>query len=166
MAYQNKPLANTALRFVLEALIPYSEANLQLVFKPNTFFNELEKRQDGRIYSRSALRKAYYLARQSDMVTLDPNGQPHVSALARQKLRPYEPHLLANSRLMVIFDIPEQQKRLRQQLRLLLCELKFVKIQQSVWASDYDSRDILTTEITRLKIQQYVEIYEAVLVST
>lgn len=162
MSYQNKPFADTALRYVLEALIPYSEANLQLVFKPNVFFNELKKRQDGRAYSRSALSKAYYRARQSKMVTIDTNGRPLVSELALQKLKPYEPQLLANSRLMVIFDIPEQQKHLRQQLRLLLRELKFVKIQQSVWGSDYDSRDILAQEIARLEIQHYVELFEAV----
>jgi len=37
-----KVLPNTALAYVLESLIPYSDANIKLAFKPHLFFNDLE----------------------------------------------------------------------------------------------------------------------------
>lgn len=62
---------------------------------------------------------------------------------------------------MVIFDIPENERNLRDHLRLLLKELKFKKVQQSVWVCKYDFREYITAEIKENGLQKYVQVYES-----
>lgn len=151
-------LPDTAMRYVLEALLPYSDANLKLAYKPHAFFNDLEKISR---YSRASIRKAYYTARRQGLVTLTDAGTPILSELAIDSLRPYTPQRLDNSKILVMFDIPESLKARRSTLRLALKELRFQQVQKSVWSSKYDSRDILRKIISNLAIDDYVEIFEA-----
>lgn len=45
---------------------------------------------------------------------------------------------------VLIFDIPERRKGLRQQLRSMLDRIGFVRLQNSVWAYPYDCEDLVT----------------------
>lgn len=159
-------LPNNALRHVLMALIPYTEANLKLAFKPNEFFNDLDRidRAEKR-YARSSLRSAYYQAiSQGYLEILD--GQPFLTDKGTESLAPYQPKQLENSCILVIFDIPETKRHKRQIFRRLLRELKFQQVQKSVWKCGFECRDILAAEITYLRIEPHVEIFEAVEIST
>lgn len=154
-------LPDTAIRFVLEALIPYSKANVELAFKPNTFFNHLEQISDKKRYSRSAIKTAYFRARKLGYI--DTSGTvPRVTEGARQMLKPYRPTKLKLARLLVMFDIPEDHKNQRDQFRQLLRELKFVHIQKSVWSSEFDSRAIIRRAVYDLDIAGFTIVYEAV----
>lgn len=151
-------LPQTATRYVLESLIPFSNANLKLTFSPRRFFGELEKTRD---YSSSTLRQAYYAARRKGLIQMDESGLPQLSDRAQQQIRNYAPKQLAGARVMVIFDIPEERAYQRQWFRSLLRELKFEQIQKSVWMSDYDCFEVLSAGILEQKIEQYVRVYEA-----
>jgi len=62
---------------------------------------------------------------------------------------------------MVIFDIPEDSADLRRKFRLLLIQLQFKQVQQSVWMSDKDYCAILADSIKDLGLQDWVQLYEA-----
>jgi len=45
---------------------------------------------------------------------------------------------------LLIFDIPEQRKRIRGQIRSTLTALGFIRLQDSVWVYPYDCEDYMT----------------------
>lgn len=142
---------------VLLGLIPYTRENLQLAFKPNAFFNELERTSS---YKRATLQSALWKAKQRGLVkregkliTLTAKGLAGVQPFVAQKLG-------KQVRLMIIFDIPEKRAAARRRLRALLYEWKFKQVQKSVWASPYDYCDTLIEAIQELRIEDCVELYE------
>ncbi|OVE78551.1 hypothetical protein BVY00_02505, partial [bacterium G20] len=96
----------SALIFVLKGLIPYSRQNMLLAFKPNAFFNELEKISR---YKRWTIEKAFYEAQRKELIAKEAN----VMRLTRKGRRIIQPfvakHLSNDAKLMVIFDIPEDK---------------------------------------------------------
>ncbi|MBW3569421.1 CRISPR-associated endonuclease Cas2 [Candidatus Parcubacteria bacterium] len=153
-------LPDSALVYILKGLaVPLSEANVKLSFKPGLFFNDLEKISAKK---RQSLKNSYYKAIKSKLIELDDQGFPRLTSKGRKKFQLYEPKKLSNSaKLMVVFDIPEDERHKRRHLRTLLKELYFNKIQQSVWVSSYDCKDYLAAEIKNYNLQKYVFVYEA-----
>ena len=62
---------------------------------------------------------------------------------------------------VVIFDIPEEFRTARCQLRRLLRQSGFIKIQQSVWASQADTYEIVVEFVKLAKIARWVNVYRA-----
>lgn len=156
----NDQLPKTSLAYVLQALVPYSKANLKLSFKPKQFFSDLEKISNTR---RRSLQSAYYRAQKAGLIELDAQKIPRLTATGQLKAKRYQAkHLNNNARLLVIFDIPEEEGWKRQRLRRLLRELKFKPIQKSVWESETDHRDILLAEVKQYDLQNHLRLYEAV----
>lgn len=151
--------------YVLSALIPYTESNLKLSFKPSVFFNDLEKLDQIKA-QKNSVRTAYYRAVKQQLIELDNQGVPYLTEKGLRKVKPYKPRKLKGSLLMVIFDIPETERYKRQRLRLLLKELSFQKRQQSVWVSDKDHRQYLKAEIAEHGLKDYVEVFEARFIKT
>ena len=52
---------------------------------------------------------------------------------------------------IVVFDIPERRRQLRDRLRDLVRSLGFYRLQQSVWVYPYDCEEIITLLKTELK---------------
>lgn len=146
------------LLYVLLGLVPYTKQNLLLSFQPNQFFNELEKTSK---YSKEVLRKAYYRAEHRGLVKIT-DVTIELSLPARQQIQPFVAQKLGNNaRLMVIFDIPEERAQLRRQLRAVLRQLDFQQVQQSVWVSDYDHKDLLLEIIEDIQAGEWIQLYEA-----
>lgn len=146
--------------YVLQALIPYTQANLKLSFKPNVFFNDLEKIAATK---RRTLQNAYYRAQSTGLIALDSSDVPRLTEKGQREVRRYNArHLGPHGRLMVIFDIPETEKWKRQRLRRLLKELNFTLVQKSVWVSEYDHRELLMAEREQSNLQDCMQIFEAV----
>lgn len=149
---------HSALVFVLKGLIPYSKENLLLSFSPNRFYNELEKVSGHR---QATLKNAYWRAKQKGLIE-ETQKTAELTAKGFKEIRPFMAKRLGkNARLMVIFDIPEQQASKRQQLRNILRQWKFKQIQKSVWVTDLDYKDLLAEVIGELKLSGCVEIYES-----
>lgn len=149
-----------ATKYILKALVPYTDANLRLAFKPISFFNKLAKLSNQK---ERTLRSAYYRAIKSELLELDSNNIPRLTDKGRDALKIYQPTTFGkDARLLITFDIPESQRIKRARLRTLLRELRFIKIQQSVWITKYDCREYLATEIKESGLTKYVIIYEAV----
>lgn len=146
-------------KFVLEAFIPYTKANLLLSFKPSMFFDELEKKS-GR--HKRSLQSAYYRAIDRGLIEIDHQGIPRLTDKGHRKTKVYRPQRLKfGAHLIVIFDIPEEERYKRRRLRMLLRELSFRRVQQSVWETKYDHREYLRAEIAEMHLQEYVRVYEA-----
>ncbi len=64
------------------------------------------------------------------------------------------------AQLMVIFDIPENQKAKRQQLRGVLKKWQFNHVQKSVWVTNKDYKKELELLIKELDDGEHVELYE------
>lgn len=62
---------------------------------------------------------------------------------------------------IVIFDVPERERLVRQQFRLLLKECGFIKLQQSVWMSQCDVIAPLRAFITHTKSDAWIRAFRA-----
>jgi len=62
---------------------------------------------------------------------------------------------------VVIFDIPESQNNARRQLRLLLRQSGFTKLQQSVWQSKGDTYHLLAEFIKQVKLERWINVFRA-----
>lgn len=60
---------------------------------------------------------------------------------------------------MIIFDIPESKKRLRELLRDALYFLKYQKLQQSVWVCPYDVLKETEAVLRRYYLDQYAKLF-------
>lgn len=150
-------LPDSTLAYILKGLIPYTDPNLKLTFKPHLFFADLEK-----IHNKKAkvTRSAYYRAIKRGLIYID-NGNPRLSDKAIARLKVYEPKKLKNARLMVIFDIPENSRSDRDRLRALLRECRFRMVQKSVWMTEYDCLEYIKMELKEKNLDRYVAVYES-----
>lgn len=62
---------------------------------------------------------------------------------------------------LVVFDIPETRRDVRQKLRRLLTSIDFFQIQKSVWASPFDAAEELSRFLEIHGEQHWVTIYTA-----
>lgn len=53
---------------------------------------------------------------------------------------------------VIIFDVPERRRKTRDRLRVLMQELGFVRLQDSVWVFPYDCEDFIALLKAELKI--------------
>ena len=153
-------LPDSALKYILMALVPYTEANMQLSFSPNLFFNDLEKIDTRKHYSRKHWQNTYYRAKSANLIDTKKNQAPQLTGRGKALLDLYFPKKLQNTQLMVIFDIPEKDASKRRALRRVLKKLHFLQIQRSVWTTEYDCRSYLQSEIAWLNLERYIHIYE------
>lgn len=156
MSKDTKSSGSSPLLYTLEALIPYSDANLNLTFRPHAFFNELDRRSK---HSRSSLESAYYRARRHGLIEIEGTNVSLSNKALRKLGKTNAAELPAGSSLMVIFDIPEEYALKRRQLRSLLRELKFQQEQRSVWISSFDYRAIVLDLIEELRIALYAKVF-------
>jgi hypothetical protein len=148
----------SALAYLLKALIPYSKANLQLSFKPNTFFNELEKVSHKK---RSSLQSTLSSAIRIGLVERH-GGIPILTAKGQELIKPLMPNKLQKDvSLMVIFDIPEVLARKRRYLRRYLRLREFKIVQKSVWLSPLDYSAELRQVVQSLQLEPYVQVFES-----
>lgn len=152
MSENNK---QSAIVFILKALVPYSEQNLQLAFNPSEFFNDLERTSS---ISRRTLIQTYARAKKNNLI--DGERTPSLTLKGRQHVQPYVAKSLDGSQLMVIFDIPESHGEQRRQLRTLLQYLGFSQVQRSVWMSPNDHAELVSDTIVDLSLGDWVQVYE------
>lgn len=146
--------------YILSSLVPYTEANLKLSFKPNLFFNDLEKLDEIKA-SKNAVKSSYYRLIKKKFIEIDSNGIPRLTEKGFRKTKAFKPKKLKDAKLMIIFDIPEAESSKRKRLRVLLKELSFTQVQKSVWMSEFDHREYIRAEIKDFELEGCVELLEA-----
>lgn len=149
----------TAREFILRGLfLPFSRQNILLAYKPSQFFYELS-RVSG--YPEKTLRTTMGRARKDGLIIMQ-DKVPKLTEKGMKKARPFAAKKLGkDARLLVVFDIPESRSAMRQEFRLLLKQLDFTYVQQSVWVTEYDHRAILKEAIKEFDLKDCVIVYEA-----
>ena len=77
------------------------------------------------------------------MVELTSAGQKILSRLSLGQLKPPKPKRWDRQWRIVIFDIPERRRKIRDHLRMMLESIGFLKLQESVWIYPYDCEDLV-----------------------
>ena len=147
----------TALAYVIKGLVPYTQPNLKLVYKPAVFFRELSI-LSGK--SESSLRNALTRAKHENLIEIDESGIVLKRKANRliDRFRQLEATPLRSGHLLVLFDIPQTHDRQRRIFVQELRALRFENVQKSVWSNDHDHRGLLMDIIAELKIGKFVAI--------
>lgn len=94
--------------------------------------------------AKNRLIKEGYLERNDDgYLRLSEKGEKKLEKLILSNYELRVPRVWDKKWRVIIFDIPEYRKNLRDKLRKTLIYLGFCKIQNSVWVFPYDCEDLL-----------------------
>ncbi len=147
----------SVLKEVLKAFIPYSSSNLLLAYKPNKFFNELERKTGA---SRFTISSTLSRAQRNGLLVKE--GQAFRITWRGKIKAEYVPNNPKKSGIdLVVFDIPETRKHDRYQFRCYLRMMRFKPIQKSVWASKYEAGQELRDVLNELRLNDYVRLFDA-----
>lgn len=94
--------------------------------------------------SRTKLVKRGFLEYKDGKLRLTSTGEAKLRRLRLLEYRLKKPKQWDGKWRVLIFDIPENRKSLRNKIRETLVALGFVRLQDSVWIYPYDCEDILT----------------------
>ena len=152
---------NSVIIELLKAMVPYSEQNLKLAFKPKLFFNDLER---ATFANRDTIKTTFNRALRIGYI-ISQDGNPILSELGRAKIPDcFRPPLLRDW-LIIAFDIPESRRYVRTALRVELKRRGFQQLQKSVWFSKYDYANEMDKIVVALKISCHVKLLYATLLT-
>ncbi|KKT69715.1 MAG: hypothetical protein UW63_C0048G0005 [Candidatus Uhrbacteria bacterium GW2011_GWF2_44_350] len=113
-------------------------------FSPNRFYNAVRKLKDNKL-----------IKKEKDKIKLTEKG---VLEYARTKIEKTD-LLPEGTDCIVVFDIPETERKIRDFLSKLLEEIAFIRIQKSVWISPFDNAAALKELLQLLGYKKWVRIY-------
>lgn len=88
----------------------------------------------------------------STRMRITPKGAVALSVMTIRSTLPVRPRRWDGKWRLVIFDIPEKRRTLRQQVRTLVARYGFVRLQDSVWVYPYDCEELIMLLKASLKI--------------
>lgn len=83
---------------------------------------------------------------------LTKKGEWFAARMGEGALAPKKPRRWDGKWRLLMFDVPENRKKSREQIRLTLSGLGFVRLQDSVWVYPYDCEDFITVLKVDLKV--------------
>ena len=125
---------------------------------------ELKKERDKKFYNlMHRLRKDCLITKKKSSWTITKKGKQKLDGLKERKevFIPRKKYLIEEGKELniIIFDIPEEQRRKRDWLRETLIQLGFSKLQQSVWISKNKLPEELLKDLQTFRMLEYVEIF-------
>ena len=93
--------------------------------------------------SRNRLLKQGLLTYEGKFLRLTPRGERRLRQLQIDEYIPEKPATWDGKWRVLIFDIPERKKGMRDRIRHTLLQIGFKRLQDSVWIFPYDCEDIL-----------------------
>ncbi|HEY4526402.1 MAG TPA: CRISPR-associated endonuclease Cas2 [Candidatus Paceibacterota bacterium] len=102
--------------------------------------------------ARDRMLKQGLLRRENGFLRLSPKGQDKLRLLQARESAMKRPRHWDRRWRILIFDIPEYRKGLRDKIRRTLENIGFVRLQDSVWAYPYDCEDLVTLLKADLRI--------------
>jgi len=91
-------------------------------------------------------------------VTLLPKGK-----IVYSRTKVLRSSLLPENRFcLVVFDIPENKRRLRELLRAFLDECGFIPLQKSVWISQFNATKELSEFFEFLGLEEYIRVFTVI----
>jgi|SRR3989344_9447948 len=93
-----------------------------------------------------------YVRIQDGEIELTKRGEILASLMGQGSLALKKPRRWDRKWRVLVFDIPERRKTLRNQIRSTLINLGFERLQDSVWIYPYDCEDLITLLKADLKV--------------
>jgi DNA-binding transcriptional regulator PaaX len=94
--------------------------------------------------SRTRLVRQGFLEYRNKMLSLTPKGEAALRKLELNEYKIQRPGRWDGKWRVLIFDIPEKRRTLRELVRRTLSAIGFIRIQDSVWLYPYDCEDLIT----------------------
>jgi len=158
---QNAMLSKRNLLFKIKPHSKSSQILLSVEELNDNFLRFPNKNRDNFRYCIHQLKKKGLVSSEKVVdglkIKLTNSGQMECLKL---KMR-YSKLLPANKVCVVVFDIPEIEKRQRQVLSNFLEDSAFIRIQKSVWISQFNDAESLSKLFTYLKVKQWIRIFVA-----
>ena len=125
---------------------------------------ELKKEKDKKFYNLIyRLKKDGLITKKKSSWAITKKGKQKLDGLKEQKevFMPKKKYKIEEGKELniVIFDVPEEQRRKRDWLREMLIQLGFSKLQQSVWISKNKLPEELLKDVRTFNMLEYVEIF-------
>ena len=125
---------------------------------------QLKKERDKKFYNlMHRLQKDGLITKKKSSWTITKKGKQKLDGLKERKevFIPRKKYLIEEGKELniIIFDIPEEQRRKRDWLRETLIQLGFSKLQQSVWISKNKLPEELLKDLQTFRMLEYVEIF-------
>ncbi|HEY4474135.1 MAG TPA: hypothetical protein VI957_03160 [Candidatus Paceibacterota bacterium] len=102
--------------------------------------------------ARDRLLRKGFIERKEGMLRITARGERELRMLDSGSYRLKKPRHWDGRWRILIFDIPERRKSLRDKLRLTLLSVGFVRLQDSVWLYPYDCEDFVVLLKSDFKI--------------
>ncbi len=115
-------------------------------FVPGRRQRELIKRSVDRMYLQGLLRHV------AGGLRLTEQGEKQLRVLQLKVFKPKMPPRWDTKWRVLIFDIPEQKRKLRDEIRRTLIGNGFIRIQDSVWVYPYDCEDWISLWKAELRV--------------
>ena len=93
--------------------------------------------------SRDRLVDVGLLKYEDSFLKLTDKGEVYLRNLEMKDWKINKPHKWDSKWRMLIFDIPEYRRSLREKVRLTLLKIGFIRLQDSVWIYPYDCEDLV-----------------------
>ncbi len=125
-----------------------------------TEINALRNKRRSRAALRNLERSNYIKTKrlgQKILISLTNKGQIELLSGELKQAKPHPQKVYT----VVIFDIPESQRAVRDQIRYLLKQSDFKKLQQSVWVSRLDNYEAVKKFIKQYKAQAWLNVFRA-----
>jgi len=94
--------------------------------------------------SRSTLIKKGLLQSKDGFLRLTPKGESFIQRLEMADFKIKRPKKWDGQWRVLIFDIPEKRRALRDKIRITLVAIGFARLQHSVWIYPYDCEELVT----------------------
>lgn len=155
----------TLLEYMLLSFVPFTGANLDLVFDRGKFFREIEAKMDA---PKNSVRCTFYRARKKGYLKeVERKGCLRPELTRKGKIKIIK-HLIKDKEKewdglwrVIVFDIPEKKRKERKFLRDNLRILKFIPLQKSVWISPFDHGKELEMVLEELEIKDFIHYFMA-----
>lgn len=155
----------SVLRATLRAFIPYTQENLLLSFKPHSFFNYLDYLEKQTGAKRKTISATISRAKRNGLIKVNSDGTMVTTWRGKMKLS-LKPAKKTRHFLVIIFDIPEKNRKTRDFFRQYLKTSHAEQVQKSVWKTQYDIYEELFEVIKDLNIVDCVSVFMADEIST
>ena len=93
--------------------------------------------------SRHRLVKTGLLIYENGFLRLTVKGRKKLQQLERRDYKLVKPKRWDKKWRILVFDIPEYQRNLRDKIRIILGSIGFIRLQNSVWVYPYDCEDFI-----------------------
>jgi len=93
--------------------------------------------------SRNRLIKAGLLTYEGKFIRLTPKGETKLRQLEHHNYQLLKPKRWDKKWRVLIFDVPEKRRGIRDKVRNIITSVGFMKLQKSVWVYPYDCEDFV-----------------------